>query len=345
MEKQGAILEMKVGQVIYTLPASQINIDAISAQIGEHVELKDIEVNIKISNAATDTAKVVEDTANKNNYKIIVAPIEFEITCSSENNIIEVSKFNKYVERMIALPEGINLNAITTAVVINSDGSFSHVPTAITKIDGKYYAKINSLTNSTYALINSPKTFQDVENHWAKETIDDMASRLVINGINEERFEPDMDITRAEFTRIVVNALGLMRPGTGTDIYTDVSKGAWYYDAVSIAHEYDLIFGYGDGKFGPDDKISREQAMVIISRTMQITGLKTNLSEDEMHSLLVAFKDASISAEYAKNSIAICIKAEIILGRNSNLLAPTENLTRAEVVVIARRLLQKSNLI
>ncbi len=237
MEAQEAILEIKTNSVTYTLPASQINIDAVSEQIGKQVELKDIAVSVKISEPTSDMVKIVEDRADKNNYQVVIKPLEFEITCSSGDKTVVVSKFNAYVERIVAIPEGINPEKITTGVIINADGTFSHVPTTITIIDGKYYAKINSLTNSTYSIIYNPKAFKDAKNHWAKDAINDMGSRLVVSGVSEERFEPDSDITRAEFADVVVRALGLMRPGTGKDAFSDVSKAAWYYDAVSIAYE------------------------------------------------------------------------------------------------------------
>ena len=345
MESKDAVLEIKTGQVTYTLPASQINIDAVSGQIGKQVELKDIAVSVKISEPAEDTVKIVEDTADKNNYQIIVKPIEFEITCSSGSKTVEVSKFSAYVERMIAIPEGVDPSKITTGVILNSDGTFSHVPTVITMIDGKYYAKINSLTNSAYLLIYSPKTFQDVGKHWAEKNVNDLASRLVVSGIGDDKFEPDRDITRAEFTAIVVRALGLMSSGTGKDAFIDVMKKNWYYDAVSIAYEYDIISGYGNGKFRPDDKITREQAMTMIARAMKITGLETGMADGEADKLLTSFTDANSAAEYAKANIASCVKAGIVSGRSGKLIVPKGNISRAEVAAIVHRLLQNSNLI
>jgi len=345
MESKDAVLEIKTGQVTYTLPASQINIDAVSGQIGKQVELKDIAVSVKISEPAEDTVKIVEDTADKNNYQIIVKPIEFEITCSSGSKTVEVSKFSAYVERMIAIPEGVDPSKITTGVILNSDGTFSHVPTVITMIDGKYYAKINSLTNSAYSLIYSPKTFKDVGKHWAEKDVNDMASRLVVSGVSHDKFEPDRDITRAEFAAIAVRALGLMSPGTGKDAFIDVMKKNWYYDAVSIAYEYDILSGYGNGKFRPDDKITREQAMTMIARAMKITGLETGMADGEADKLLTSFTDANSAAEYAKANIASCVKAGIVSGRSGKLIVPKGNISRAEVAAIVHRLLQNSNLI
>jgi len=345
METKEAVLQIKTENVTYTLPAAQINIDAVSEQIGAQVALQDIKVSLTVATPSADTVKLVQDTANKNSYQIVVKPVEFDITCTSGSKTVDVSKFNSYVERTIAIPDGIDPSKITTGIVLNADGTFSHVPTTITKNDGKYYAKIKSLTNSTYSVIYSQKTFADVNTHWAKDAVNDMGSRLIIAGSGDGRFEPDRDITRAEFAAIIVKGLGLMHPGTGKDIFGDVTKDSWYYDAVAIAYEYGIIDGYGNGSFGPEDKITREQAMTMTARAMKLTGLKVEFKENEAEKLLSGFEDASNSSDYAKNSIASCIKTGIITGRDGNLVAPESNITRAEVAVIVRRLLIKSGLI
>lgn len=345
MEMTESVLKITTGQVTYTLPASQINIDAVSQQIGREVELKDIAVSVRISEPPAETVKIVADTANQNNYQIVVPPIEFAITCTSGDKTVEVTKFNAYVERLVAIPEGIDPSRITTGVIVNSEGTFSHVPTVITVIDGKYYAKINSLTNSTYSVIYSPKVFKDVETHWARDAINDMASRLVVSGVGQDTFEPGRDITRAEFAAIVVRGLGLMRPGVGQDNFDDVIQKNWYYDAVTIAGENGIISGYGYGKFGPDDQITREQAMAMIARAMQVTKLEANLTDSETNKVLAGFTDANRAADYAKPGIAACVKTGLISGRNPNTLAPKDNITRAEVAVIVQRLLQRSGLI
>ncbi|WP_456049005.1 S-layer homology domain-containing protein [Acetivibrio cellulolyticus] len=345
METKEAVLEIKTANVTYTLPASEINIDAVSSQIGQQVELKDIKVNVTIAAPPQDTVKVVENTASKNNYQVVIKPVDFEITCTSGNKTVDVSKFNGYVERTVAIPDGVDPSKITTGIVLNGDGTFSHVPTTVTEINGKYYAKINSLTNSTYSVIYSPKTFKDVENHWAKDQVNDMGSRLVISGVCEDKFDPDRDITRAEYAAIVVRALGLMRSGAGKDIFTDMKKDAWYYDAVTIAYEYGIISGYGNGKFGSEDKITREQAMTMISRAMVITKLKAEYKSEDAKALLADFGDSGESSEWAKEHIAKCIKAGIVSGKGNKMLVPKDNITRAEVAAITRRLLQKSNLI
>lgn len=345
MEVREAVLKIETDNVIYSLPASQINIDNVLSEIGNKVELKDIVVEVKVSKPSESIVSIIEDTANKNNYQIVVRPIEFEISWTHGDKTVKVSKFNDYVERIVAIPEDVDASKITTGIVLNQDGTYSHVPTVITVIDGKYYAKINSLTNSTYSVIYSPKTFKDTEDHWAEDSIKDMGSRLIVNGSGNGYYEPDKDITRAEFGTIVVKSLGLMRNGEGEDVFDDVTRNDWYYDAVSIAYEFGLISGYGNGEFEPMEKITREESMTIIAKAMGIVNLKAEFKNGEKDKLLSSFNDFDVASDWARDSIVSCVKSEVVLGREGKLIEPKENITRAEVAVIVRRLLKVSGLI
>ncbi|MFZ5600765.1 MAG: leucine-rich repeat protein [Bacillota bacterium] len=344
MESREAVIEIKTNNASYTMPAQQINIEAVLAQLGQDVKLSDVKLNIEIAKTTGEMARIVEDTASKGNFTIVVPPLSFTVKATYGDKTLDVSKFNSYVERTLAIPDGVDPSKITTGIVVEPDGTVRHVPTQIIVIDGKYYAKINSLTNSTYSVIWNPMEFSDVENHWAKEAVNDMGSRMVVSGVGNDMFAPDRDITRAEFAAIIVRALGL-KPGTGGNPFADVSNTAWYCDYIKTAVEYKIISGYGDGKFGPSDKITREQAMSMAARAMNITGLKVQFADGEMDKLHASFGDAANSADYAKNSIAACVKTGIVSGRNGNMIAPKDNITRAEVAVILQRLLQKSGLI
>ncbi|MDD4834541.1 MAG: S-layer homology domain-containing protein [Lutispora sp.] len=343
MERKDAVLEIKTSRATYTLPTTQINIDVVSGQFGKEVELKDIAVSVKISEPAEDTVKIVKDTADKNNYQIIVEPIEFEITCSSGSKTVEVSKFSAYVERMIAIPEGVDPSKITTGVVLNPDGTFSHAPTAIIMIDGKYYAKINSLTNSVYSVIYSPKTFKDVEKHWAKEAVNDMGSRLVISGTGKDNFEPDRNITRAEFAAVMVRALGI-RPEVYKNNYFDVKAGELYSEYISTSSYHGLVRGYDDGTFKPDGNITRQEAMTILTRAMDITKLGENLNIDE-GDILEVFSDNADVSDWAEDFVSKCIKTGVVTSKGDGRIAPLDNITRAEAAIMVRRLLSKSGLI
>ena len=344
MESKGAVFEIKTETVTYTLPASQINIDAILSQLGTHVDLKDIKVTIKIAQPPADTVKVVEDTANRGKYQIVVQPVQFEIMCTSGDRSVEVSHFNGYVERTIAIPDGVDPMKITTGIIVNADGTFSHVPTSIVLINGKYFAKISSLTNSVYTVIYNPVTFTDVSSHWAKDAVNDMGSRMVVMGVGGGIYEPDRSVTRAEFAAIVVRAMGLKK-GTIESAFADVTLTDWFNGYVYTATSYSLITGYNSESFAPNDTITREQAMTILARAMKLTGLSVTLTDIEASELLAKYTDAGLVSDYAKAAAAACIKAGVVSGTTASTLSPMDCVTRAEVAAMVQRLLKKSGLI
>ncbi len=344
MEQKQATLEIKTGTVTYTLPASEINIDAVSLQLGLQVELKDIKVSVTIAEPSADTVKVALDTANKGNYQLVVKPVEFTITCTSGDNTVDVSRFNGYVERTVEIPDGIDPGRITTGIVLNSDGTVRHVPTRITIVAGKYYAVINSLTNSTYAVIYNPVEFADVSSHWAEDAINDMGSRLIVTGVGSSTYEPDRSITRAEFAAVVVSAMGIAQGSTESG-FGDVTLSDWFNGYVDTATAYSLITGYDSTSFGPNDTITREQAMAIIARAMKITGLSVSLTDSEVSALLSTYIDGASVSSYAKESVAACLKSGIVTGTSVTTISPKAYVTRAEVAVMVQQLLHKSDLI
>jgi len=217
MEYAQAVLEIKTEVADYKLPVKQINIDLIIEKFGENVDLSDININIEISKLSEEEVKIVEDAASKGNYTLIVPPVSFTITCTYKGNNIEVSEFSSYVERLIAIPDGVDHEKITTAIIVEKDGTVRHVPTKAIIRNGRHYTQVNSMANSVYTLICNQVKFKDLVNHWAEEAVNDMGSRLIVSGIGEGIFAPDRDVTRAEFAAIIVRALGL-KPESGKPI-------------------------------------------------------------------------------------------------------------------------------
>ncbi|WP_240036784.1 S-layer homology domain-containing protein [Paenibacillus amylolyticus] len=344
MEDKQAVLEIKTDRATYTIPAQQININTISEQVGKSVALQDIQVQIEISEPTTDMVKVVENAAAKGTFTLVVPPLNFTVKGIYGDKTVEVSKFNAYVKRTIAIPDGVDSGKITTGIVVETDGTIRHVPTKIVVIDGKYYAQINSLTNSTYSLVYHPLEFEDMANHWAKQAVGDMGSRMVIDGTGNGMFSPDRDITRAEFAAIIVRALGL-KTENGATPFSDVQSTDWYSSVVNTAYAYHLIGGFEDGTFRPMDRITREQAMVILSKAMAVTSLKGNLSVQTTDVILRPYGDTAAVSAWALSSVADTVEAGIVSGRSGNELAPKDYITRAEVAKIIQGLLQKSGLI
>ena len=343
MENKEATLEIKTDRATYTLPAQQINIADVSSKIGAQVALQDIKIRVEISKATDEQVKRAEEAAKQFAGEVIVQPVNFEIKASYGDQEVQVSKFNLFVEREISIPDGVDPSKITTGVLVKDDGTIVHVPTQIVLRDGKYFAKINSLTNSTYTVIWNVKTFDDIQTHWAKASIENMASRLIVNGKSEKQFDANSQVTRAEFASMVVRALGLTKYDHMTN-YKDIQSGSWYFDAIQIANQYGLIKGYDDGNFRPDGNITREEATIILGRAMKLTKMDTEISSEEATNVLASLKDNASISSYAKSSVGLLMKYGV-MGGFQNRFNAKSNITRAETAATIERFLQKTNLI
>lgn len=344
MEQKQAVLEVRTGQAIYTVPARQINIDAVMAQLGQEIAPEEIKVQIEVSAPSAEEIEFLEGLAFEGDYAVVVPPLSFTIKGSYQGQTVEVSRFDSYVQRKLAIPDGIDPQRITTGVVVDPDGNVRHVPTKVEWIDGAYYATIGSLTNSLYSVIWNPIQFTDVTEHWAEEAVNDMGSRKIVNGVRQGLYEPDRAVTRAEFAAMLTRGLGLAPVG-GDSPFTDMTPEGWKHEAAATAYEYGLVSGYEDGSFRPGERITREQAMVMIAGAMNIAELRSSLMLEADAPDLQAYTDASEASDWAIPAILDNLQAGIIRGRGEQVLAPKEHITRAEAAVIIRRLLQQADLI
>ncbi|GMK45809.1 hypothetical protein PghCCS26_29370 [Paenibacillus glycanilyticus] len=340
IQKQ-ATLRIETEYAVYALPTGLIDLTKL---FNGSVNAKEVTVNVEIGKPTAAMTALTQKAALQNKLILAVAPVQFSVTVSYGDKKVELSAFASYVERMIAIPDNMAQNPELTAIVVEPDGAVRPVPTKLVSIEGKRYAVINSRTNSLYALVSKSVSFSDMSNHWSKNAVNDMASRLIVGGAGDGLFYPNKAITRAEFAAIIVRALGL-RMENGASSFSDVKASAWYSDDVQTAYSHQLINGYPVGSFHPNDSITREQAMTIIAKAMTLTGIQTDLQESSVNALINAFSDKSKISAWATSGIAACLQAGIVSGQSASILAPASNITRAEAVVMIQRLLSKSDLI
>jgi hypothetical protein len=343
MASKQAVLEIKTERGTYSIPAQQINMDAISEQVGQSASLQDIKVQVEIAATAAETLKTVENAAVKGSFKLVAPPLNFTVRATYGDKTTEVSKFNAYVERTIAIPNHLDPKMITTGVIVEADGTIRHVPTKLVVIDGKTYAKVYSLTNSTYSVVQQAVEFADVAQHWAKDAVNDMASRMVVSGVDTAHYQPDAAITRAEFAAIIVRALGLA-DNEKISAFGDVGSGDWSVGAVAKAKEYGIIQGYEDGTFRPSHTITRQEAMAMMVQAMKWTGLEASVSGAEAESALASYSDGTAVDAWAKQAVAAVVKSGLVQGSDAGLM-PTSDITRAETAAIIQRMLEKAKLI
>ena len=192
---------------------------------------------------------------------------------------------------------------------------------------------------STYGVMLYDKAFSDTAGHWAESDIGLMASRHIANGMTEDEFAPDGTITRSQFATLLVRALGLELTDEGS-VFADVAGPAWYRQYVMAANKAGLVNGMGEGKFAPDANISREQMAVMIMR-----AYNELMDTDYMNISTTAqlrFDDERSIASWASHAVLIANDLGIINGMTAETFAPGQNATRAQAIVMIKRLLEAS---
>ncbi len=177
-------------------------------------------------------------------------------------------------------------------------------------------------------------TFADVpEEHWAYESIAELTEKGIVNGMGENSFKPEGTVTREQYLSMLVRAFGFTDEKASAE-FTDVEKGSWYFDAVSVAQSLGICGGYEDGSFGIGKEITREEMAVMAYRSALLAELGVEATDEN-----TAWKDSGEISYFAYEAVAALNNAGIIKGISEDKFSPKTTTTRAQAAVIIQRLL------
>ncbi len=200
------------------------------------------------------------------------------------------------------------------------------------------YHKLTA-AETEYAALTAPAPvalpFTDVTGHWALDSIRKVYDLGLMTGTKATRFSPDTALNRAMLVTILYRLEGSPAVSSAS-VYTDVAAGTWYTDAVAWAAQHGITVGYGNGRFGPQDDITREQMAAILYRYAQYKSYDTTASAN-----LRGYTDAGSISGWALDALQWANGAGLISGRSASLLVPAGSTTRAETAVILVRFLEQ----
>lgn len=208
-----------------------------------------------------------------------------------------------------------------------------------------------------YTVMKMSRGYNDVTNHaWARNILNALYSKGIMNNLRFEQFGTDDQTTRGEFATLLVKGLNLPLNYDDKKTYADLVPGAssitWDYAHIETAARAGIVTGLSDGVFGPDQPITREQAAVMIARALK---LKLAVNDQKLKdNVAKSFMDSGKIESYALSAVQAVSKAKIMNGTEVNTpgqkkpsynFNPKSNMTRAEAGKIAVELLKKSTTI
>ena len=227
--------------------------------------------------------------------------------------------------------------------VQNKNSSFNSGNSYITSGGGGSKGSSNALpvgggikTNVVVNNVDNEKReyFDDLSGcSWAEEAINSLASKKIVSGYGDGKFGPERNVTRAEFVKMLLDAFELVQDGAECSA-NDVSKDDWSYKYVASAYSLGITSGLGNGNFGKNNPITRQEAATFLHRTAVRAYLPIERNQREN------FSDYDDIAQWARNSVDIMYEAGVINGMDGNRFVPSGFTTRAQAAKMIYELLK-----
>lgn len=246
-----------------------------------------------------------------------------------------------------------NTNTNSSSSNSNGNGNTNGVTSAVSTTNTNSVT-VNTGTATTSATCNpSPsERFTDTAGHWSADIVEQARLKCIISGKSIGIFAPDAPVTRAELTKIAVEAFKVSQNQGGDAGFSDVASGEWYAAYIRAAKLADIVSGYSDGSFKPNSSVNRAEALKIIleagvkSGTSRPVGnldmaFSTWLSQNPTFSY-VRFPDVKVADWFGKY-VLTGFQQGIVSGysdRGVDVFRPAQPVTRAEAVKMIMSIVQ-----
>ena len=196
--------------------------------------------------------------------------------------------------------------------------------------DGRYLME-------TAGSVPAAERFTDIEGHWARSSILELAEKGLVNGMDAHTFEPDRKVTRAMFVTIMGRMYGADASYPASESFTDVQASDWFAPYVGWAADCGVVNGYDDGTFAPNLEITREQMALILIRYCSAAHL--TLPETVTGA---PFLDEGEISSWALEAVLKARSYGLINGRDNGCYDPKGTATRGEMCAVIARLMEKA---
>ncbi|WP_186327463.1 S-layer homology domain-containing protein [Paenibacillus sp. Y412MC10] len=180
--------------------------------------------------------------------------------------------------------------------------------------------------------------FSDIAGSYAKDAINELVEKGIVNGKGDGKFDPAGKIERQDFAIILAKALGLDVSSTPTSpTFSDVPSDSYAYASVEAAVKAGLIKGQGDGTFGSGSNLSRQDMAVLFVRALGV--------DSQGKGSILKFSDASSISDYAKDAVGAAVELGLINGGTDGKFDPKGGAAREAVALVASRFFDAKEII
>ena len=184
-------------------------------------------------------------------------------------------------------------------------------------------------TGTYMAAYKATEGFTDTAGLWMEKAVNYMAARSIVGGVGDNRYDPESDVTRAEFIALLVRMLGVDTAINKTQPFDDVPESEWYYQPIMTARALGLTEGVGNNRFSPLAQISRQDMFTLLYNAIE----KINALDESRLGEFEGFSDWSDVADYAQLPSETLARFKLVNGFDGA-LNPLDTSSRAEAAQI-----------
>ncbi|MBP1988857.1 S-layer homology domain-containing protein [Paenibacillus eucommiae] len=342
--RPNAVLLIEAMNAVYNLPLNFPELVSFLQLLGDDWE--DAIVYVTMETITGAAAEQIRGQALAEGITLAGDILEFTIMVKKGGSEQLFSDFgNKYITRSLVIHDLLDPAQATAVRIDPLTGKLSFVPSLFKMNNGITKVNIFRTGSSLYAVAQSKKTFADLQQHWSRADVELLASKLIVQGTSDSTFAPELKITRAQFVSLIVRALGLEEVLLNEENsgnfgkFTDVRGSDWFAGAVEAAEKAQLVSGFEDGTFRPNETITREQMAVVVSHVLTYAGQQAAVA-DKLNPLLTGYEDKAAISSWARVAVAQVINSGIMTGLTDSTFVPQSMATRAQAVVVIKRILQ-----
>lgn len=341
-----AIAKADMGLTVDTRKGGLEMNDAALRSITDQARGKDLLFNLEVKDKTAEKVKTGAEKALEQAAANLQGSVESllakasvtEVTITSDGKEITTFGGNKLTVRLpVEKEETFAEGSSYKVVVVSADGEVETLSGKCVKYNAHMMVQVEVSHLSTFIVLNEKygaaagTGFTDVaQDAWYREAVEYAVAHGLMNDTSKTTFSPETVTTRAMIVTILHRLEGGSEAGTGN--FTDVEPGKWYTEAIAWAAGHDIVQGYGNGKFGPDDTITREQMAAILYRYAAYKGYDISAQAD-----LSGYADAGSVSGWASDAMRWTVAKGLIGGTSNTTLSPSGSALRCQVATILMR--------
>ncbi len=327
--------------ITYEVPSRIIDVGSVLTDEGDNLDA-DCEFRFKSAEVDAETVLAGIDGTSDDGVALAEAVegkskiIEFSLDIYKNDSIVgSIHDFDKPLTIKISLADipDADPNKVGAYYINEETGKPVFMGGRIVTVDGVQMLEFSTMHLSKFAVLEAEISYPDVSSHWAKAYVESMGAKHIVSGYTDGTFLPEKAITRAEFAKLVVEAMNYGDATYGNQ-FNDVSEADWHSAYIARAIANGVVSGYADGTFKPNENISRLEMAAMLSN-----ALSTRLSGDEQ-TVLGAFADHAAIATWGTEAAAITVEAGLMNGMSGDFNAQGTT-TRAQAATAIYRLYNK----